>query len=141
MTSKTKLKFNPMTGNFDKVSTVTGEDLQESVTNGSGSPISALAAVYRTSPNEVTLADNSVELESRVAGIALTSAAPGDSLTIISQGVHSDPFWTWIPQEPIFLGASGSLTQTPPTTGFRALVGYAVDATSLDINIQESICL
>ena len=141
MANKIKSKFNPMTGNFDKVSSVTGEELKDSVTNGSGVPISALQAVYYTSPTEVAIADSTVELESRVAGIALNAANPGDSLTILTEGIHTDPFWSWTPQEPIFLGPSGTLTQTAPITGFRIPVGYAIDATSLDINIQESIDL
>jgi len=141
VTNKVISKFNPMTGNFDKVSSVTGEELKDSVINGSGATISALQAVYYTSSTEVEIADSSVELESRVAGIAITSASPGDALTIITEGVHTDSFWSWAPQEPVFLGPAGTLTQTAPVTGFRVLVGYAVDATSLDINIQESICL
>ncbi|MNR50449.1 hypothetical protein D3C85_1699640 [compost metagenome] len=51
-----------------------------------------------------------------------------------------DEGWTWQPGR-IWLGAEGQLTQAPPATGFDLLIGSAVSATRINLNIQEPIAL
>ena len=74
----------------------------------------------------------------RVKGIALTSIANLTSGYVISEGVIDNPAWTWTTGQIIYLNGT-SLSITPPTTGFRVIIGEAITATKLYVHISESI--
>lgn len=77
----------------------------------------------------------------RILGISTNAAGVGDQVTIQYAGELINSGWNWIPDEPVFPTNNGLLTQTPPTTGFVCLFGFASSATSIFINIQQSIYL
>ncbi len=70
-----------------------------------------------------------------VLGIALNSATAGLPVEIRTGGLHTDsglnltPGWQ-------FLAANGSLSSTPPSTGWLYRVGYTPTATQLEIVIE-----
>ena len=103
-----------------------------------GENISALRAVYELS-NQVFYLDpadsDHIEL---LLGISFTSATAGQLLSVQRSGVMDDSGWSWIPG-PVWLGSNGTLTQSPPATGYDVRIGAAVSATRITLNLQDAI--
>jgi hypothetical protein len=77
-----------------------------------------------------------------VLGITLGAAAAGDEVRIQGSGEIVEPSWAWQPQEPIFLGAHGAMTQMPPavdSAAFVLVLGFATSATSMQVRIETPI--
>lgn len=74
----------------------------------------------------------------KVAGITTGAAVATDPVSVQTQGLMTEPSWSWTPG-PVYLGADGALTQTPPTSGFLLIVGRAIDTTKLLIGIQTPV--
>lgn len=47
-------------------------------------------------------------------GVTRGAAAAGTTVRIANGNEMQDPAWTWAPQQPIYLGENGLMTQTPP---------------------------
>lgn len=135
-----KIVFNPLSAEFDSITTPKAPVIDD-VINNTGSPISALRIVYMISDSEVALADPSAYDTSNVAGVVVDAIADGSAGTIIQSGVLTDSSWSWIPGEPLFLSASGIITQTPPTTGYSVIVGTAINATTMQVKLDTPLCL
>jgi len=68
----------------------------------------------------------------------------GQSATVLAYGALTESSWAWIPGAPLFLGADGLLTQTPPVAPGAlclAQVGTATSPTSAFFDRQPSIGL
>ncbi|GHU38468.1 hypothetical protein AGMMS50256_37800 [Betaproteobacteria bacterium] len=77
----------------------------------------------------------------RLAGLTTSAAASaGQSLTVQRFGVVDADGLGLTPGR-VWLGAAGSLTQTPPATGFDVLVGYATADRRLTLDFSEAILL
>lgn len=76
-----------------------------------------------------------------VIGITTASAGIGASVPIQTFGELTEGSWTWTAKLPIYLGANGTLTQTPPSTGFQLMLGFAISTTKIFIDIKEAIDL
>lgn len=77
-----------------------------------------------------------------VLGITLGAAASGDEVQIQGSGEIVEPSWDWSPQDPIFLGAAGAMTQVPPTAATAAFIlvlGFATSPTSMQVRIESPI--
>lgn len=70
-----------------------------------------------------------------VIGIAEQSGAAGDEIAARMRGLIRESSWSWSPGS-IWCGADGVLTQAPPPTGWLLVVGRAVDATTIDVDID-----
>ena len=77
------------------------------------------------------------------AALGLTTGAVADGALASVQfaGPITEPSWAWTPNLPVFIGAAGVPTQTPPSSGFHATVGVAVSATSMVIQLKSPIVL
>lgn len=75
----------------------------------------------------------------KIVGISTGAASVGNTVTIRSSGKLTEPSWSWNPQNILFLGADGVITATPPSTGVLQSIGYAIDATTIFINITQSV--
>ena len=77
------------------------------------------------------------------AALGLTTGAVADGALASVQfaGPITEPSWSWTPNLPVFVGAAGVPTQTPPSSGFHAPVGVAVSATSMVIQLKSPIVL
>ena len=78
--------------------------------------------------------DNPAHL-GRVAGITAASAAAGESAKARVSGILSFNGWNWSPGRPVYVGAGGGLTQTPPATGFVQQIGVAAGADALLVGL------
>jgi hypothetical protein len=76
-----------------------------------------------------------------LVGIALQGGNAGTTIQAQFAGLITNTGWNWTPDETVFLGAAGSLTQTPPTTGYLVAVGYASSPTSMIIRLDAPISI
>lgn len=76
-----------------------------------------------------------------VCGLTLTAAPTSGDVTVQRSGPVDESAWSWTPGR-VYLGADGSLTQTPAEDdGYDVLIGYAVSPTRLYLDIQDPIHL
>lgn len=82
---------------------------------------------YFTQPDEDSLAI--------YAGVSRSATVIGDDINVVRQGLITEAGWTWTPNQPIFIGVNGVLTQTPPVTGNPIRrIGWAISATELNLD-------
>lgn len=74
----------------------------------------------------------------RCIGITTGAVLAGADATVKTVGLMTEPSWTWT-EGPVFVGASGQLTQSLAGLSFIQQVGMAVSATSIDVNPQLPI--
>lgn len=104
--------------------------------------LSALRVVTTNADGQWIYADSSVVAHA-TAAIALldsviSSGASGDGITY---GTLLDNSWSWDITLPIFLGGTGTLTQTPPVGAFVRVVAQPNTATSLVFSPQTGTIL
>lgn len=73
----------------------------------------------------------------RLRGIVAESISTGGTASILVYGPMIHGGWSWTPNLPIYLGSSGSLTQTPPLVGILQQIATADSATQIFVDIQE----
>lgn len=105
-----------------------------------GEALSALRLVYELNGQVFYLDPADAEHIDLASGITLSAPVLGDPVNIQISGPLEDPVWTFTPG-PVWLGQAGTLTQSPPESGFLLYVGKAVSATQLIINLNEPIDL
>lgn len=89
--------------------------------------------------NEVLHADAlTPEHLGRVVGVALHAAAQGETVSVVASGEVVFNGWTFQSGQ-VWLGADGQLTQTPPAAGFDQVIGQALSATRLFVDIEEPV--
>ncbi len=74
-----------------------------------------------------------------VLGLTLHACDAGASVQVLAQGAVTEPSWGFTPQEPLFLGNAGQLTQTPAGTAFDLVCGFAETATAAVIALGPPI--
>jgi hypothetical protein len=98
--------------------------------------------VRATSAGKVGYVDPGDPAQAHAAiGLTMGAAADGASINVQFSGEMSEPSWSWTANQPIFAGANGIPTQTPPATGFQAAIGVAISATAMVIQIKSPIVL
>lgn len=116
------------------------EDLGKSVSikKIAGETLSALTCVYERDGvvNKLDYRD-SINID-YFLGITTTAGNPGDKVTVQRLGQMSDNFWN-LSLDRVYLGANGSITQTPPEDGYDVLIGMATNPKTIVFNIQDPI--
>lgn len=108
-------------------------------TRQSDGPLSALRVVWEDDAGMVRPLDcGDVDHIDLICGLTITAASGPGAVTVQRFGPIDDSAWNWAPGR-VYLGANGALTQTPPVGGFDVLVGVAVSATRLILNLQDPI--
>lgn len=103
-----------------------------------GEVLSALRVVYELDDKAFILDPADGDHVALILGITLTAADIGNPLDIQRSGAIEDSTWRWQPGR-VWLGAGGSITQTPPVTGYFVQLGAAVSATRIILNLQDPI--
>ena len=75
-----------------------------------------------------------------VLGMTIEDINSGESGKVLREGLFVTTA-TLIPKLPIFLSNQGNITQTPQTSGFSIIIGYATNVNTIYINIQKPILL
>ena len=103
-----------------------------------GETLSALRLVYELDGEVFALDSGDADHIDMLLGITLTAAAAGEPVNVQRSGVIDDGGWSWTPGR-VWLGVDGRLTQTPPVAGYDVLIGSAVSATRITLNITDPI--
>jgi hypothetical protein len=106
-----------------------------------GETISALRAVYEAADGKLYHLDSSdgANIDS-YSGISLTAANEGSGVSVQKNGLLIAS-GLGLTRGRVFCGASGVLTNTPPSTGYDLLIGYIVSGDRLVLTDQDPITL
>lgn len=106
-------------------------------------PISGHMCVALDSNGAVTYASSDdLSFSGRVTGISEAAAILGASVSVKYSGLIEHNGWSWLPDQLVYLGLNGLLTQTlPPTALFVQVVGKALGPTRLLLNMQPPVTL
>lgn len=103
--------------------------------------VSAPRVLYAAVGGPALADKDTVSHQDKLLGVTITSAAgSGEEVTVVTEGKIDDPSFSFTPG-PIWLGNSGLLTQTKPTTGLLVQIAVAITATLINVNIQMAIKL
>lgn len=105
-----------------------------------GETTSALRVLYEQGGKVYALDYRDIDHIDLLLGISLTASDTDQPLNVQRSGVIDDSSWSWSLGR-VWLGIAGALTQTPPADGFDVLIGSAVSATRITLNIQDPIRL
>lgn len=101
--------------------------------------LSALRVVRLDAANKAVYADNDTAANANAVGITTSAATAGATAAIRYAGLLEDLGWAWT-QGPIYIGTSGTLTQTAPAGGLIVReVARAISATKIIIDIEPLI--
>lgn len=103
-----------------------------------GQALSALRAVYELDGQVFYLDYRDATHIDLLLGITLTAAQPSAPINVQRSGSLEDAGWSWTPG-PVWLGVDGALSQTPPSDGYDVLLGAAVSATRITLNLNAPI--
>jgi hypothetical protein len=101
--------------------------------------ISALQVVRADGDNAVNIANNDTYENASVVGIAYDTGGPAFNGRVVSHGRIQDASFTFGDNVTLYLGASGSITATAPTTGALCRIGKSLGNGSIFINIDDPI--
>jgi hypothetical protein len=107
-----------------------------------GETISAHKLVYINNLGKAMIAtSNGTYDESRCVGIARNAVTSGNIGAFIAFGEVTDPIFTFPGGSDLFLGVNGSVTSTPPSSGYLTQVGNSLGSNKILINITKTIVL
>jgi len=117
---------------------VPGEPVGSTIEYLAGETISALKVVVVIG-DETFVADSSNSAHrGRVAGIATTAATIGNTGEVRSFGQMTDASWNWTGPL-LFFNSSGTLTETPPASGFSQSVARVESADTIFVDLTQAI--
>jgi hypothetical protein len=109
-----------------------------------GEDVSAYRAVVPSGSTNVLLATNTNSAHrNAVLGVTEQAASTGGSVRVRRAGRIDFAGWAWTPNAPIFVGASGTLTQVPPVSPavFVQVIGFALSATAMFVWPREPVSI
>ena len=119
-----------------------GDLLPFRILKPAGAALSGHRIVRLNADGEAVYADHTVVADaSAVLGMTIAAASQGDDVLVQTEGELVEPSWSWGPDLPIFLGAEGQLTQSPPATGFILCIAVPTGADRAVIRIGEPFLL
>jgi len=101
--------------------------------------ISAMQLVRLTNPTDVQIADTSTCPDATVFGVARVAANAATNIEIQRSGKLYDSSFNFAVNTPLFLSATGSITDVAPTTGFLTQIGYAGGPGLIIIEINDPV--
>lgn len=94
----------------------------------------AVRAVSGQAYHPRILVDDDAE---EVVGIALNSSDIGGSVQVRTVGTVTEQSWSWAPGY-VYCGEEGILTQSPAHMGWLLAIGKAVNATTIDVDVDTA---
>ena len=107
-----------------------------------GAALSGHRVVYLDAAEKAQYASNQTASHALIAlGLTLGAAALDDPVDVQRSGEVTEPSWSWTLEQPVYLGATGLLTQTAPTSPalFQRIVGFPTAATKLFLALREPV--
>lgn len=106
-----------------------------------GEFVSARKVVYIDSSGSIKTCSSDTLGTRNAIGITKNSYSVGELATVYVDGIIEDSTWSWPPGSPLFVGADGALTSTPPTSGYILLFAFAISKTKISIHKEPSVKL
>ena len=97
--------------------------------------------LYILGSGQVAIANLNSLAEATVRGIALNTVTAGSSVSYQTEGEVCLAVFAFTVGVDIYLGAGGTLTSTPPVTGFLTKIGFSKTATDLELEIEAPVIL
>ncbi|HIA67108.1 TPA: hypothetical protein EYN98_13820 [Candidatus Poribacteria bacterium] len=108
----------------------------------SGEAIGGYKAVKLDTDGLLYLADNDTIGDiSKVVGISTSAGGVGASIQVLEFGFKANSSLNGFSPGSVFVGNSGTLTQTRPLTGFVKKLGFVPQSGEIHVNPAQSICL
>jgi hypothetical protein len=76
-----------------------------------------------------------------ILGLAINSAQTGQVVTVQTAGEVTYNGWAWTAGAPLFLAANGTLTATPPASGFLQVIAVAIAPTVVLVRPEMPILI
>jgi hypothetical protein len=112
------------------------------LTKVAGAALSGHRIVRLNVSGEAIYASNATAADAGMTvGLTTAAASLGANIVIQTYGEITEPTWNWTADLPIYLGADGALTQTPPASPalFSHIVGFPLAPTKMFIDLQAPI--
>ncbi|NPB00306.1 MAG: hypothetical protein GXO10_02930 [Crenarchaeota archaeon] len=77
------------------------------------------------------IAKAELPITNKAIGLAINDALARTYVRVQTGSILSNPLWAWDTGASIYLQTDGTLSQTPPTSGFIQVIGNAVNPTSI----------
>ena len=109
-----------------------------------GAALSGHRIVYLDASQKAQYASNQTASHALIAlGLTLGAAALDEAVSVQRSGEVTEPSWSWTLEQPVYLGDTGLLTQTAPTSPalFQRIVGFPTAATKLFLALREPVFL
>ncbi len=125
----------------DPITTVATETSTGNIQLSAGATISATTAVAAI--NGLLYPANSLDVNqiNNVLGMSTNGGVAGTLISFQQTGIIGLPSWNFTPGNPVFVGTTGPVTQTPPTSGFLQILGTALTSKTMILNIQPPVLL
>ena len=117
---------------------VPGESGGSIIAYVAGETISALKVVVVIGDNAFVADSTDSAHRGRVAGIAATAATIGNTGDVRAFGQMTDASWNWTGPL-LFFNSSGTLTETPPASGFSQSVARVESADTIFVDLTQAI--
>ena len=102
-----------------------------------GAPVTAFLAGAIVAGTAVHADNTNAAHTGRLRGVFRATKANGEVAQLQVFGPMRNAAWNWTPEQPVYLGSAGALTQSRPASGFVQVVGWADTATQLFVNPRE----
>lgn len=103
-------------------------------------PLAAWVCVRTNATGAAVRCTNAAEQQQQFVGITTQAGAAGDVVTVVAQGRVTDSSFTrFTPGEVVFIGADGTLTATPPESGYSQIVATVIAEDELAVQPGAAI--
>lgn len=105
-----------------------------------GEALGGNRAVKADASGQAVYATNTDAASQHLLGVTTGAASAAANVGVQRAGVMVEPSWSWTPNQPVFLGVNGVLTQTYPTGALLSIiVGFALTPTSIHLSPREPV--
>lgn len=116
----------------------TGGGSTDGVTTASGVATGDITSLNIVTSDFDPVDQGNINDVDKIIGIAVNDALTGVSVDVQFSGTLTDASWSWSSGN-VFLGADSNLTQTAPTTGIYCIIGKAISATTIIVDIKQAV--
>lgn len=105
--------------------------------------ISGHRVVRAVNATEVDIASSGISSHAEtILGITSNAANAGDFLNVVSHGFITEPSWAFVPDQFVFVGINGAITQVAPsgpTSLYQRVIGVAVSPDTIFVDLGPVI--
>ncbi len=96
--------------------------------------------VVLNASEQAIYADSSITAHAdKVLGVSTGAADAGASVQVQTYGEMVEASFSFTPELAVYASTNGLMTQTPPASGFKRGIGFALAATKLFIDLREPV--